>query len=130
MDTGEPLDAWGVRHAHPDGTPLIGARAFIGDRDIAVALCERADIVVCGRVTDASLTVGPCACWHDGSVDDRDALAGAGVGGPIIVCGPHATGVNFSGFRPGLGSTPMSALQPRQQTGQALGQTLHGGGVG
>lgn len=104
LDTGEPLAAWAVSPAMPGGAQPIAANAYIGGWGIAAALREGADIVVCGRVTDASLTVGPCAWWHGWAVDDWPALAGAVVAGHIIECGPHATGGNFSGFDsvPGL----------------------------
>jgi hypothetical protein len=104
MDTGEPLAAWAVTPANPAGAQPIAANAYIGGWGIAAALREGADIVICGRVTDASLTVGPCAWWHGWAQDDWDALAGAVVAGHIIECGPHATGGNFSGFEavPGL----------------------------
>lgn len=90
LDSGEPLENWS---ANP-----IAANAYLGGWGIAAALREGADIVVCGRVTDASMTVGPAAWWHDWSTDDWDALAGAVVAGHIIECGPHAVGGNFSGF--------------------------------
>lgn len=104
MDTGEPLAAWAVTPATPNGAQPIAANAYIGGWGIAAALQAGADIVVCGRVTDASLTVGPCAWWHGWAVDDWAPLAGAVVAGHIIECGPHATGGNFSGFEtvPGL----------------------------
>jgi hypothetical protein len=54
-----------------------------------------ADIVICPRVTDASL-VGPAAWWHGWRRDDWDALAGAVAAGHIIECGPQATGGNYS----------------------------------
>ena len=98
LDTGEPLAAWGVTPQRPEGVQPIAANAYIGGWGIARALQEGADIVVCGRVTDASLTVGPCAWWHGWAVDDWPALAGAVAAGHIIECGPHATGGNFSGF--------------------------------
>ncbi|MGK9273824.1 DUF1446 domain-containing protein [Williamsia muralis] len=90
MDTGRDLSEWGV-------TP-IAANAYLGGWGIAAALDAGADIVVCGRVTDASLTVGPAAWWHGWATDDWDRLAGAVMAGHIIECGPHATGGNFSGF--------------------------------
>ncbi|WAL63185.1 DUF1446 domain-containing protein [Amycolatopsis cynarae] len=90
LDTGAPLSSWGV-------VPLA-ANAYLGGRGIATALAEGADIVVCGRVTDASLTAGPAAWWHDWAWDDWDALAGAVTAGHIIECGPQAVGGNFSGF--------------------------------
>ncbi|GAA5148258.1 DUF1446 domain-containing protein [Pseudonocardia eucalypti] len=90
LDTGAPLAEWGHR-------PLA-ANAYLGGWGIATALAEGADVVVCGRVTDASLTVGPAAWWHGWRRDDWDALAGALLAGHIIECGAHATGGNFSGF--------------------------------
>jgi hypothetical protein len=54
-----------------------------------------ADVVVCGRVTDASLVVGPAAWWHGWARDDWDALAGAVVAGHVIECGPQCTGGNY-----------------------------------
>jgi hypothetical protein len=55
-------------------------------------------VVVTGRVTDASLVVGPAAAhfgWHR---DDYDALAGAVVAGHVIECGAQATGGNYAFF--------------------------------
>ena len=57
-----------------------------------------ADIVVTGRVTDASVVVGP-AIWKFGWTPEQyDELAGAVVAGHVIECGTQATGGNFSGF--------------------------------
>jgi hypothetical protein len=77
----------------------LSANAYLGGFGIAAALGRGADIVVTGRVTDASLVVGPAAAhfgWHP---TQYDALAGAVVAGHIIECGTQATGGNFSGFR-------------------------------
>ncbi|NKQ52707.1 DUF1446 domain-containing protein [Amycolatopsis sp. K13G38] len=90
LDTGRPLSSWGVE-------PLA-ANAYLGGWGIAAALAEGADIVVCGRVTDASLTAGPAAWWHGWSRTDWDALAGAVAAGHIIECGSQAVGGNFAGF--------------------------------
>lgn len=96
LDTHAPLKEWGVEP--------IAANAYLGGFGIAEALRAGADIVITGRVTDASLTVGPAAWWHGWTPDDWDALAGAVTAGHIIECGAHATGGNFSGFRtvPGM----------------------------
>jgi Acyclic terpene utilisation family protein AtuA len=60
------------------------------------ALEAGADVVVCGRVTDASLVVGPAA-WHFGwAADDWDRLAGAVVAGHVLECGTQATGGNYA----------------------------------
>ncbi len=72
------------------------ANAYLGGWGIAAGLDAGADIVVCPRVTDASLVVGPAAWWHGWSRDDFDQLAGAVVAGHVIECGPQATGGNYS----------------------------------
>jgi hypothetical protein len=54
--------------------------------------------VICGRVTDASLVLGPAAWWHGWAPDSWNELAGAVVAGHIIECGAQAVGGNFAGF--------------------------------
>jgi hypothetical protein len=88
LDTGLPL-------AKAD-LPVVTANAYLGGWGIAAALDAGADVVVCPRVTDASLVVGPAAWWHGWRRDDWDALAGAVAAGHIIECGPQATGGNYS----------------------------------
>ncbi|WP_116111023.1 acyclic terpene utilization AtuA family protein [Amycolatopsis ruanii] len=90
LDTGAPLASWGHE-------PLA-ANAYLGGWGIAAALAEGADIVVCGRVADASLVTGPAAWWHGWATDDWNALAGAVTAGHVIECGPQAVGGNFAGF--------------------------------
>jgi hypothetical protein len=77
----------------------LTANAYLGGFGIAAALAGGADIVVTGRVTDASLVVGPSAWWHGWSPTSYDELAGAVVAGHVLECGCQATGGNFSGFR-------------------------------
>ncbi|MGZ4433186.1 MAG: acyclic terpene utilization AtuA family protein [Trebonia sp.] len=91
LSSGEPLSSWPYQ-------PLT-ANAYLGGFGIARALRGGADIVITGRVTDASLSVGPAAWWWDWTPHDYDALAGAVAAGHVIECGPQATGGNFSGFR-------------------------------
>ena len=79
------------------GMPLT-ANAYLGAWGIAECLREGADIVVTGRVTDASLVVGPAAAHFGWARDDFDALAGAVVAGHVLECGAQATGGNFSFF--------------------------------
>jgi hypothetical protein len=88
LDTGLPL-------AKAD-LPVVTANAYLGGWGIATALDAGADIVICPRVTDASLVVGPAAWWHGWRRDDWNALAGAVAAGHIIECGPQATGGNYS----------------------------------
>ncbi|MCD2194904.1 DUF1446 domain-containing protein [Actinomycetospora endophytica] len=74
----------------------VSANAYFGGWGIAEALAAGADVVVTGRVTDASLVVGPAAWWHGWGREDFDALAGAVVAGHVIECGPQATGGNYA----------------------------------
>ncbi|HEY0358898.1 MAG TPA: acyclic terpene utilization AtuA family protein, partial [Mycobacteriales bacterium] len=81
----------------PDGPPLT-ANAYLGAWGIAEALHGGADVVVTGRVTDASLVVGPAAAHFGWSRTDWDALAGATVAGHLLECGAHVTGGNYAFF--------------------------------
>jgi hypothetical protein len=76
----------------------LTANAYLGAFGIAECLRAGADIVVTGRVTDASLVVGPAIAHFGWGRDDLDALAGATVAGHILECGAHATGGNYSFF--------------------------------
>ena len=79
------------------GSPLA-ANAYLGAFGIAAALTEGADIVVTGRVTDASVIVGPAVAHFGWGRTDCDQLAGATVAGHVIECGTQATGGNFAFF--------------------------------
>jgi len=79
------------------GRPLT-ANAYLGAWGIADCLKARADVVVTGRVTDASVIVGPAAAHFGWQRDDLDHIAGAIAAGHIIECGTQATGGNYSFF--------------------------------
>jgi len=97
--------------AHVDGDDLreraeefqfgsvLTANAYLGAFGIAAALQAGADVVVTGRVTDASVVVGPAIAHHGWGREDFDQLAGAVIAGHVIECGTQSTGGNFSGFR-------------------------------
>jgi hypothetical protein len=76
------------------GDPLT-ANAYLGCWGIAAALQAGAEVVVTGRVTDASLVVGAAAAHFGWEREDYDALAGATVAGHVLECGTHATGGNY-----------------------------------
>lgn len=78
-------------------SPLT-ANAYLGAWGIVECLHYGADIVVTGRVTDASVVVGPAAAHFGWARDDYDRLAGAVVAGHVIECGTQATGGNYSFF--------------------------------
>jgi hypothetical protein len=79
------------------GSPLT-ANAYLGAWGIAECVRSGADIVVPGRVTDASLVIGPAAAHFGWERNDWNALAGATVAGHILECGAQATGGNYSFF--------------------------------
>ncbi|GAB7350732.1 hypothetical protein MBLNU459_g1283t2 [Dothideomycetes sp. NU459] len=89
--TGEVLAEWKFEP--------IAAQAYLGGLGIARALAEGADIVVCGRVSDASLVVGAAYWWHDWRRNDLNQLANALVAGHLIECSNYVCGGNFSGFK-------------------------------
>ena len=97
---GVPL---GVGHVLGDELPApagaLARNAYLGCWGIVECLRGGADVVVTGRVTDASLVIGPAAWHHGWARDDWDALAGATVAGHVLECGAQATGGNFSFFR-------------------------------
>ncbi len=84
LDTGEPLSVIRDR--------LVSANAYLGARPIVDALRQGADIVITGRVADASLTVAPAMHEFGWSWDDWDRLASATVAGHLIECGAQVTG--------------------------------------
>ena len=81
------------------GASALTANAYLGGFGIAAALRAGADVVVTGRVTDASLVVGPAVAHFGWAPTTYDELAGAVVAGHVLECGTQATGGNFSGFR-------------------------------
>ncbi|MPZ61518.1 MAG: acyclic terpene utilization AtuA family protein [Propionibacteriales bacterium] len=97
-----------ARVAHVEGDDLrpraddlnfagaLTVNAYLGCWGIAAALDSGAEVVVTGRVTDASLVAGPAAAHFGWKRDDFDALAGATVAGHVIECGAQATGGNYA----------------------------------
>lgn len=96
------------------GKPLA-ANAYLGAWGIVECLNAGADVVVTGRVTDASLVVGPAAAHFGWRRDDFDALAGAVVAGHVLECGAQATGGNyafFTGHEIGVPGFPIAEVSP------------------
>ncbi|MFA5711417.1 acyclic terpene utilization AtuA family protein [Mycolicibacterium sp.] len=100
----------GVRVAHVEGDDLLGraadlgfgnvltANAYLGAWGIVDCLDSGADVVVTGRVTDASVIVAPAAAHFGWRRTDYDRLAGAVIAGHVIECGIQATGGNYAFF--------------------------------
>lgn len=90
LDTGSPLETM--------GKPILSANAYLGAFGIVEALERGADLVICPRITDASLTLGPAAWKFGWKRDNWDVLAAGVVAGHIIECGPQCSGGNYSFF--------------------------------
>jgi hypothetical protein len=88
LDTGVP---WSSQHRD-----AVTANAYLGAAGITEALRHGADVVICPRVTDASLVVGPAAWWHGWEPGDLDRRAGAVAAGHVIECGAQVTGGNYA----------------------------------
>ena len=78
---------------------VVTANAYLGAWGIVEALRRNADVVICPRVTDAALTLGPAAWKFGWARDDWDRLAAGIVAGHIIECGAQCTGGNYSFFK-------------------------------
>jgi hypothetical protein len=108
----EKLQAEGIPLTHLDkGVPLssleapvLSANAYLGAWGIVAALERGADVVVCPRVTDAALVLGPAAWRFGWARDDWDRLAAGVVAGHVLECGAQCTGGNYAFFEevPGL----------------------------
>ena len=86
LDTGE--------HPCRPRVPALAANAYSGRLGDHRRVGSH-DVVICGRVTDAALAIGPAAWWHGWDYEnDLDELAGALVAGHVIECGAQATGGN------------------------------------
>jgi hypothetical protein len=104
---GAEIDAGRLAPAHADtGAPFsdvaphaASSYAYLGARGIATALAEGADVVVTGRVADASLTLGPLVHEHGWSWADWDRLAAGTIAGHVLECGAQATGGNLTDWR-------------------------------
>ncbi|CAI7586626.1 unnamed protein product [Penicillium pancosmium] len=81
-----------------NSVPMISAHAYLGARGIVEGLRRGADIVICGRVADASPVIAAAWFWHDWCETDYDELAGSLIAGHLIECSAYVTGGNFADF--------------------------------
>lgn len=86
LDTGEPLST--VR-------PLVqSANVYFGGRPVAECLSEGGQIVICGRVTDTGLSLGPMIHEFGWATDAWDLLSAGTIAGHTVECGAQCTGGN------------------------------------
>ncbi|KAM0469443.1 hypothetical protein ACHAP7_010023 [Fusarium lateritium] len=88
---GKEFSEWGLEP--------IYAQCYLGCWGIVEAFKQGADIVLCGRVADASTVMG-CAAYHyNWKNTDYHEIAHAFVAGHFIECSTYVTGGNYSGFK-------------------------------
>jgi hypothetical protein len=89
-----------------EGLQMVSANAYLGAEAIADALIAGAQIVVCGRVADPALAVGPALAHFGWARDDWDRIARATMAGHLLECGSQVSGGYYAdpGFKdvPGL----------------------------
>lgn len=78
---------------------VLSANAYFGAAPVAAALAHKPDVILCGRVTDTGITLGPLIHEFGWAADDYDRLACGIVAGHIIECGAQATGGNFTDWQ-------------------------------
>ncbi|PVH72280.1 DUF1446-domain-containing protein [Cadophora sp. DSE1049] len=110
--------------------PMTG-NAYIGCRGIVEALNAGANIVIAGRVTDASPVMGAAAWYFQWREDQYDELAGCLLAAHLIECGAYVTGGNFSGFKqflPDLVDLAFPIAEVDYQGRCVITKTTSGGG--
>ena len=122
-----------VLGAQMEGLRIVSANAYIGAEAIAAALDAGAQIVVCGRVADPSLTVGPAMSHFGWRADDWDRLGCATMAGHLLECGAQVCGGYFAdpGFKdvPGLASVGFPIAQIDADGGCVICKAEHTGGL-
>lgn len=83
---------------------VVSVNVYTGADGIVQALDEGADIVLCGRVADPSLAVGPLRHAFGWQADDWDRIALATTVGHLLECCTQVSGGYFA--HPGLKDVP------------------------
>ena len=91
MDTGLSIDTVASK--------IISANVYFGSDGIVKCLEEGADIVITGRVADASLTLSPCIHAFGWDPKNYDLMSAGMIAGHLIECGAQVSGGNYSGKR-------------------------------
>lgn len=102
-DAGRSLLRGILGDAFPESR-FVCANAYIGARGIAEAIRGGAQVVVCGRVADPALALGPAMAHFGWSWEDWDRLARATMAGHLLECGAQVSGGYFAD--PGIKDVP------------------------
>ncbi|MBB3176877.1 acyclic terpene utilization AtuA family protein [Variovorax sp. Sphag1AA] len=116
-----------------DDIRVVSANAYIGAEPIAQALDAGAQIVVCGRVADPSLTVGPAMSHFGWRSDDWEKLGRATMAGHLLECGVQVCGGYFAdpGYKdvPGLEAVGFPIAEIDADGGCTIGKADGTGGM-
>jgi len=116
-----------------DAGAIVSANAYLGAEPIAAAIDAGADVVVCGRVADPSLAVGPAMAHYGIAADDWDRLGPATMAGHLLECGLQVTGGYFAdpGFKdvPGLENAGYPVAELRADGSCVIGKADGTGGL-
>jgi hypothetical protein len=94
------LETGGTLRDHPN---IVAANAYLGADALLPALA-RADVIVTGRVADASLFLAPMIAELGWQLDDWERLARGAVLGHLLECAGQVTGGYFAD--PGIKDVP------------------------
>lgn len=83
----------------PISSKVQSANVYLGIPPILRALELGADIIICGRVTDTSITIAPMVYEFGWELNDWDKIASGLIAGHIIECGAQSTGGNFTDWQ-------------------------------
>jgi len=112
---------------------IVSANAYLGAEAIAGALAAGAQVVVCGRVADPSLAVGPILAHYGWDLHDWDRLGRATMAGHLLECGAQVTGGYFAdpGMKdvPGLHEVGFPILQIDEHGDCIVTKALDTGGI-
>jgi hypothetical protein len=87
-----------------DAIEVVSANAYLGAEPIAQALAAGAEVVVCGRVADPSLALGPLVAHFGWSASEWERLGPGTMAGHLLECGAQVTGGYFAD--PGVKDVP------------------------
>jgi len=111
---------------------VVSANAYIGAEPIAAALDAGAQVVVCGRVADPSLAVGPAISHFGWAADDWQKLGRATMAGHLLECGAQVCGGYFAdpGYKdvPGLAEVGFPVAEIHADGSCTIGKSAGTGG--
>jgi len=77
----------------------VSAQAYLGGLGITEAFRNGADVVICGRASDASPIIGAAYWWHRWTPEDLRELVNALVACHMIECSNYVCEGSLSGFK-------------------------------